>query len=269
MISATEYKSTIEKIQENMESGDNANANTFYDFIELKMRDLLGGSVRNCILHGIDKVHFKISARELASAILINNNRKKTIREIFESSEYTYSSYAELLTPYILHWFCNKSGGKFTQDLYDLGYYCASALKVDYKDPKESSLTIQLHPSKPETVSKSKDIPVPKSDRGYTLVSSPVPGTTILTVENSQKHYNLNLLLENGEVQTVPSSLVSIVNDELGGDLWIDHAYHPRLVLEVAKSLGVEVDPIALEILTGRWVLEKDSKYEYVGYFVK
>lgn len=104
------------------------------------------------------------------------------------------------------------------------------------------------------------------SDRGKMLVHQQAyEGTPIVTVENYEKWYSLFLIQPDGTVEKIPSQI--LLDAMTINRWWIDHSFHPSLLLAVAKHYGGEVPDTTLEMVAGRWVLEQglleDINYGY------
>lgn len=100
------------------------------------------------------------------------------------------------------------------------------------------------------------------SERGLELVEQRVLDIPLITVENYEKWYRLYVIQPNGEVETVPSNLITECDS---GGQCIGHCWHPELVLKVAERLGGEVPATSLEMIAGRWVMER-GYHDNIGY---
>lgn len=84
------------------------------------------------------------------------------------------------------------------------------------------------------------------SNHGHPLLWQEPLDVPVVTVENYEKWYSLYVLFPDGRVETVPGETILDV-DSGGNCLWIDHCFHPRLLLLVAKHYGGCSHPTALE----------------------
>jgi hypothetical protein len=93
--------------------------------------------------------------------------------------------------------------------------------------------------------------------RGHPLlyVGPPLP-TPIVTLENYCKWYEIHIVNPDGAVEKVPVQLIQQICDEQKKPLWIDHNFHPQLLILIAAHLKAEYDEMAVEVAAGRWVLE-------------
>jgi hypothetical protein len=104
------------------------------------------------------------------------------------------------------------------------------------------------------------------SDRGIPLLVSGL-GTDrkVLTVEAYCKWYNLyrvfpdgfvDKLEWNGDVQELEYEFIRKHGKSAQGD----HCWHPAFVERIAEYYCYELDPLALEMLIGRWFLDHQGK---------
>lgn len=105
------------------------------------------------------------------------------------------------------------------------------------------------------------------SDRSNPLIATQVLDVPIVTLENYEKWYCIYLLHPDGTVTKVPLQIIEKVNNNPKRALWVDHRYHPELLLRIAKEIGGVADLVTLEIAAGRWVMEADG-YEGFFYFL-
>lgn len=109
------------------------------------------------------------------------------------------------------------------------------------------------------------------SERGNVLVEQRVLDIPLVTVENYEKWYSLYIIQPSGDVEKVDVGLISELSDKSGKCLWIDHAYHPHLLLLIAEHIKGEVPATSLEMVAGRWVLERglhdDIDYHLPSYY--
>lgn len=103
-----------------------------------------------------------------------------------------------------------------------------------------------------------------RSDRGFPLMYQEVSTTPVITLENYDKWYNIFVIQPDGTVEIVNPGLIDELND---GTLWVDHTFHPKLLLLIAKHYGGQVPPTTLEIAAGRWVMEDRPNFD-MGYFL-
>lgn len=101
----------------------------------------------------------------------------------------------------------------------------------------------------------------------HPLLDGPPETGSIITLENYEKWYRIFKVDANGTVSSVNPGLI----EELSGGecLWIDHCYHPVLLLRLAKYFGAEVSPVTLEVAAGRWVMEDHSMSVPFCYFLE
>lgn len=104
------------------------------------------------------------------------------------------------------------------------------------------------------------------SDRNIPLITQKTYDQPILTVENYEKWYSLFLIYPDGSVKAVKTKVINATMKKHEDAAWVDHCFHPILYKKLAEDNGWLIDPVVLEVITGRWVLEKDEKYENIGY---
>jgi hypothetical protein len=85
----------------------------------------------------------------------------------------------------------------------------------------------------------------------------------VITLENYTKWYRIYLVTPSGEVQSVLISEIEAANDKLKTQGWVDHLFHPQLLIQLARDLVAYTDERALECAGGRW-LREHSGYEAV-----
>lgn len=83
----------------------------------------------------------------------------------------------------------------------------------------------------------------------------------VITLENTSKWYEIYMVSLEGVLQ-VPIELIEEISDKEGIQLWVDHLYHPRLLYRLAEHYKGYVDPIAIEVATGRWLQEDGGKFD-------
>lgn len=92
------------------------------------------------------------------------------------------------------------------------------------------------------------------SNRGIQLAFSSnfdIPNSSpVLTVELSNKWYELYLIYPDGKIESVffPTSEKDTS--------FVDHVPNPRVVQEYARKKGYWIDDLALELIVGRWFTE-------------
>jgi hypothetical protein len=92
------------------------------------------------------------------------------------------------------------------------------------------------------------------SSRGIMLIVTS-DARPLVTVEYSSKWYNL-FLIDNDRVINEPGFDLLEKFALFHTPAYIDHVPNPTAVERFAESIGAEVDPMALEIMWGRWMLE-------------
>lgn len=97
------------------------------------------------------------------------------------------------------------------------------------------------------------------SDRGIPLLCQEPStfGKPIVTLENYEKWYGLYILHPNGRVEGADPGALGLIDHRLGGCLFGDHNFHPRLINEFANDIGGTADWRAVEMAGGRWVSEQ------------
>ena len=81
----------------------------------------------------------------------------------------------------------------------------------------------------------------------------------IITAENYEKWYSLFILHPDVSVTPVPPGDIMDMCDIFRRSFWVDHAFHPTLLLALAHYYGGSADIVTLETAAGRWVLEGNS----------
>ena len=96
------------------------------------------------------------------------------------------------------------------------------------------------------------------SARGEQLMyqGPPLMEKPVLTVENSTKWYHLSLVMPDGTVQVEPTDWYDLEGVVGTTSAFLDHAIHPDAFIWLANKNGYEIDPQALDLVTGRWMLE-------------
>lgn len=105
------------------------------------------------------------------------------------------------------------------------------------------------------------------SERGFPLLWQRQCDEPIITVENYEKWYNLFVVHPDKRVEVVDSSLILELSEK-GSSLWIDHEFHPRLLLLVAQRYGGCAHAEALEMAAGRWVMAGHGQGVEMAYFL-
>jgi hypothetical protein len=101
--------------------------------------------------------------------------------------------------------------------------------------------------------------------RGLPLLYVAEPlGKSVLTLENYTKWYRVQLVMPDGSVQDVESGKILEANDKISIHGWMDHLYHPKLLIQLAKDLDAWTDERALEAAGGRWLREHDGFHELI-----
>lgn len=171
---------------------------------------------------------------------------------------------------------------KRNEDLIDLGELTALIMSYDLDAAKVVKIT-QTQPQIPpvvikgvqywsrraaiawaEVVSNQKQpVQIFRSDRGIPLLCQEVFDTPTITLENYEKWYNIFVIQPDGTVEIVSPGLIDELND---GTLWVDHTFHPKLLLLIAKHYGGSVPPTTLEMAAGRWVMEERPNFDMAYY---
>lgn len=86
----------------------------------------------------------------------------------------------------------------------------------------------------------------------------------VLTLENYTKWYRVQLVMPDGSVQDVESGKLLEANDKIDIYGWVDHLFHPKLLIQMAKDLNAYTDERALECAGGRWMRENDGLREAI-----
>jgi len=71
-------------------------------------------------------------------------------------------------------------------------------------------------------------------------------------------------LIDHIGVHSININAISKIVNESDMLLQIDHLFHPLLLQKIAEQFNAEVDELALEVATGRWVLEYKSDFNLV-----
>lgn len=96
------------------------------------------------------------------------------------------------------------------------------------------------------------------SPRGYMLVGHPPPaeGRPVITVEFAHKWYTLFVVHPSGAVTELGYDDLYNCPGNKDTTLYVDHVPNPRAVEVYAEAVGCVIDPLAHELLYGRWQLE-------------
>lgn len=81
----------------------------------------------------------------------------------------------------------------------------------------------------------------------------------VLTLENYTKWYRVQLVMPDGSVQDVESGKILEADDKIQVNGWVDHLYHPQLLIQLARDLDAYTDERAIECAGGRWLRENDA----------
>jgi hypothetical protein len=92
------------------------------------------------------------------------------------------------------------------------------------------------------------------SERGFPLLWTGKSDVPVITLENCEKWYSIYLVHPDGTVEKVPVGIIQGILDTTDG-LWVDHFYHPHLLLLLAKHYAGETHSVALEVAAGRWLM--------------
>lgn len=97
--------------------------------------------------------------------------------------------------------------------------------------------------------------------RGHALLWSHPGDVPIVTLEAYDKWYDMWVLFPDGHIEKVPTGVLNELMDDVEGNLRFDHAFHPKLLLKVAKHYKGEADQLSLEVAAGRWAMEVNEEY--------
>ncbi len=83
-----------------------------------------------------------------------------------------------------------------------------------------------------------------------------------ITVDASEKWYRLFAMLPDGTVREI-DFCTELDEPRFCGDesAYCDHVPNPVAVQRYALTYGYEIDPLAFEIMVGRWEIEYHSRY--------
>lgn len=83
----------------------------------------------------------------------------------------------------------------------------------------------------------------------------------LLTVALSEKWYGLYIVYPSGAVSHI--AFPDEDNYEVLGSPYVDHAPNPRHITRFAEKNGYDIHPVALDLITGRFVLEGENYKVY------
>lgn len=92
------------------------------------------------------------------------------------------------------------------------------------------------------------------------VLSHGLPIEPTVTVEFYQKWYGLVVVQPNGNIEEVAFPDEGFCKPSESP--YADHVPNPAVVMRWAKHHGYEVDPLALELMVGRWELDARNRYE-------
>lgn len=92
----------------------------------------------------------------------------------------------------------------------------------------------------------------------YTGSGHTVP---VVCLELCDKWYGVHIVNPDNTVETVRVDLIMGILDTTPA-YWIDHRYHPQLLVEVARKIGGIVCPLTIELAIARWIIEDDRFWE-------
>lgn len=97
-------------------------------------------------------------------------------------------------------------------------------------------------------------------ERGFPLMwrQAPIKDKAILTVEQYDKWYNLYLIYPDKQILAVESNTVIWMQamEEFEGVSVLNHCFNPEFIDLLIKKANVEMDPLAYELIVGRWTIE-------------
>ena len=106
------------------------------------------------------------------------------------------------------------------------------------------------------------------SEKGIPLLWQGQVDVPVVTAEAYEKWYSLYIVYPDRRVEKVSPVLIDEVMSK-GPQLWIDHEFHPRLLLLIAKHVDGEAHSLALEVAAGRWVMNNHSNIVPMEYFLE
>lgn len=100
----------------------------------------------------------------------------------------------------------------------------------------------------------SRDLPL--------ILTYGLPLTPTVTVEFYEKWYGLAIVQPSGSVEEVafPDEPEFCRGDE---SPYADHVPNPRVVAAWARAKGYAIDPLAYEMMIGRWEIEARNNYPF------
>lgn len=90
----------------------------------------------------------------------------------------------------------------------------------------------------------------------------------IISLENYGKWYSIFIIRQNDFVEKIPMETIQDILDKYTKPLWIDHCFHPLLLLIIAYVLDAVVDDISLETAYGRWLAEEHPNHTTFTYYI-
>lgn len=106
------------------------------------------------------------------------------------------------------------------------------------------------------------------SNRNLPLITTVSDAMPKITLENYCKWYNVFVIHPDETVETVDGGTILLLGNVFNYFTWIDHVFHPSLLLAIAEYYGGRVDDVVLEAAAGRWVME-DHPLDNFGYFLE
>lgn len=96
------------------------------------------------------------------------------------------------------------------------------------------------------------------SDRNIPLICQDTDMTVpVITVENYIKWYDIYVIQPGGIVFALPWDIINQITQDHPNETWTgDHVFRPLLLEKIAEKLGGVVDPVSMEVVIGRWLLE-------------
>ena len=98
------------------------------------------------------------------------------------------------------------------------------------------------------------------SERGIPLLYvGPLRNTAIITLENCDKWYGVEMINPDGKVTHVSPNILDEVVNEHPAALMGDHGFTPHFLYRLAEFLGAWADSRAVEVAGARWLLEQEG----------
>lgn len=107
------------------------------------------------------------------------------------------------------------------------------------------------------------------SKRNIPLLYQGVLDVPVITAENCGKWYDLYIVHPDGKVSPVPVEIMQEVCEKFSTQLWVDHCFHPTLLLLLAKYYTGDADIVTMEVASGRWVMEEKLNNTPFTYFLE